>query len=79
MLRADNTGSGTGTVIFASCCGSVDYRQSTGTVSIYYNPTAVAGGTKYQNPTIFACSGLCLGGGVLVILSSRSSSQPTCS
>ena len=65
VLRADNTGSGTGTVNFG-LLGSVDYRRSTGTVSIYYNPTAVAGGTKYQNPTIFACSGLCLGGGVLV-------------
>ncbi len=65
MLRADNTGGGTGTVNFA-LLGSVDYSQSTGTVSIYYNPTAVGGGTEYQNPTIFACSGLCLNGGVLV-------------
>ena len=65
VLRADNTGGGTGTVNFA-LLGSVDYRGSTGTVSIYYNPTAVEGGTKYQNPTIFTCSGSCLDGGVLV-------------
>jgi filamentous hemagglutinin family protein len=64
VLRADNTGAGTGTVNFA-LLGSVDYRLSTGTVSIYYNPTAVEGGTKYRNPTIFACSGACLDGGVL--------------
>ena len=64
VLRADNTGAGIGTVNFA-LLGSVDYRRSTGTVSIYYNPTAVEGGTKYQNPKIFACSGPCLDGGVL--------------
>ena len=50
VLRADNTGSGIGTVNFA-LLGSVDYRRSTGTVSIYYNPIPVESGTKYQNPT----------------------------
>jgi hypothetical protein len=65
VLRADNTGTGSGTVNF-STAAVVDFSQSTGTVSIYYNPTAIEGGIKYENPRSFACSGLCLDGGVLV-------------
>src|SRR5438105_3061185 len=39
VLRADSTGTGTGTVNFAqgTTPGRVDFSQSTGTVSIYYN------------------------------------------
>ena len=44
-LRADSTGNGTGAVTFAGS-GKVDFSQSTGAVSIYYDPT---GFNKYQN------------------------------
>ena len=61
ILRADNSGTGFGTVIFPSNAesGQVDFSQSTGAVSIYYNPVALEGGTKYQNPTNFVSSGSC--------------------
>jgi filamentous hemagglutinin family protein len=66
VLRADSTGIGSGTVRFpfSSCdcanpppLGVIDFSQSTGTVSIYYDPTqplSVAGINKYQNPTDFS-------------------------
>jgi filamentous hemagglutinin family protein len=38
ILRADNTGSGTGTVTFGST-DQINFSGSTGTVSIFYNPT----------------------------------------
>jgi filamentous hemagglutinin family protein len=51
ILRADNSGSGNGTVRFFG--GQVDFRNSTGSVSIYYNPPTPIDcgncGTKYQN------------------------------
>src|SRR6266516_3315008 len=60
VLRADNSGVGSGTVRFQnnfeSPPGSVNFSSSTGSVSIYYNPTAQTVGTKYQNPTNFLCS-----------------------
>src|SRR5262244_394687 len=68
-LRADNTGTGQGTVVFDSG-GHVDYTHSTGTVSIFYNP----GGsqtTKYQNPTNYFCPPCPGGGGVFVQQSSQ--------
>ncbi|HLH99134.1 MAG TPA: S8 family serine peptidase, partial [Xanthobacteraceae bacterium] len=52
ILRADNTGRGIGTVNFYF--GGVDFSGGTGTVSIYYNPTAridcEVNCGKYQNP-----------------------------
>src|SRR5262249_17756461 len=69
VLRADNTGTGQGTVVFDSG-GHVDYTHSTGTVSIFYNP----GGsqtTKYQNPTNYFCPPCPGGGGVFVQQSSQ--------
>src|SRR5215468_9539539 len=68
-LRADNTGTGQGTVVFDPG-GHVDYTHSTGTVSIFYNP----GGsqtTKYQNPTNYFCPPCPGGGGVFVQQSSQ--------
>ena len=60
VLRADSTGAGNGgTVNFQPSegpSGSVNFSSSTGSVSIYYNPTAQTVGTKYQNPTNFLCS-----------------------
>jgi len=64
VLRADNTGTGQGTVIFDSG-GHVDYMQSTGTVSIFYNPSG-SQTTKYQNPTNYFCPPCPGGGGVFV-------------
>src|SRR5262245_14676314 len=64
VLRADNTGKGQGTVIFDSG-GHVDYTQSTGTVSIFYNPSG-SPTTKYQNPTNYFCPPCPGGGGVFV-------------
>src|SRR5262244_1810337 len=64
VLRADNTGRGQGTVIFDSG-GHVDYMQSTGTVSIFYNPSG-SQTTKYQNPTNYFCPPCPGGGGVFV-------------
>src|SRR5262245_47627168 len=62
VLRADNTGTGQGTVIFDPG-GHVDYMQSTGTVSIFYNPSG-SQTTKYQNPTDYFCPPCPGGGGV---------------
>jgi hypothetical protein len=58
ILRADNSGMGTGAVNLGGGFGSVDYRGSTGTVSIYYDPlTPVTfGGNKYQNQVIYTGS-----------------------
>jgi len=64
VLRADNTGTGQGTVVFDSG-GHVDYTQSTGTVSIFYNPSG-SQTTKYQNPTNYFCPPCPGGGGVFV-------------
>jgi filamentous hemagglutinin family protein len=69
VLRADNTGKGQGTVIFDSG-GHVDYTQSTGTVSIFYNPSG-SQTTKYQNPTNYFCPPCPGGGGVFVQQSSQ--------
>jgi filamentous hemagglutinin family protein len=67
ILRADSTGTGSGTVMFlgTGIPGRVDFSQSSGQVSIYYNPTGQIG-TKYQNPHDYSCSGSCFTGGVLV-------------
>jgi filamentous hemagglutinin family protein len=73
VLRADSTGTGVGTVNFKPTGyespyyspGTVDFTGSSGTVAIYYNPTAGETGTKYQNPTTFLCSSPCSDGGVL--------------
>ena len=57
ILRADNSGIGSGTVVFPSNAqsGQVDFSHSTGAVSIYYNPsTENPSQTKYQNPTDFS-------------------------
>jgi filamentous hemagglutinin family protein len=62
VLRADSTGTGQGTVVFASGA-HVDYTQSTGTVSIFYNPSG-SQTTKYQNPTNYFCPPCPGGGGV---------------
>src|SRR6266446_58577 len=66
-LRADNTGTGQGTVVFDSG-GHVDYTHSTGTVSIFYNPSNPSGSqtTKYQHPTNYFCPPCPGGGGVFV-------------
>src|SRR5262245_16998951 len=64
VLRADNTGRGQGTVIFDSG-GHVDYTQSTGTVSIFYNPSG-SQTTKYLKPTNYFCPPCPGGGGVFV-------------
>jgi len=50
VLRADNTGTGTGSVHLGAELGSVDFSRSTGTVSIYYDPR---GENKYENPVIY--------------------------
>jgi filamentous hemagglutinin family protein len=60
IMRADNSGrrndnspTGFGTVHFATN-NQVDFSQSTGTVSIYYNPNSYqTGGNQYQHPTDF--------------------------
>ncbi|MFL6822763.1 MAG: S8 family serine peptidase, partial [Xanthobacteraceae bacterium] len=61
ILRADSTGTGSGTVLFlgTGIPGRVDYSQSAGTVSIYYSPEV---GSKYQTPTTFLCSTSFCGG-----------------
>jgi filamentous hemagglutinin family protein len=64
VLRADNTGTGQGTVVFDSG-GHVDYTQSSGTVSIFYNPSG-SEASKYQNPTNYFCPPCPGGGGVFV-------------
>jgi filamentous hemagglutinin family protein len=53
VLRADNTGTQTGTVngkVNLIDHNQIDFSGSTGTVSIYYNPDCDCSGTKYQNP-----------------------------
>jgi Subtilase family/M26 IgA1-specific Metallo-endopeptidase N-terminal region len=55
VLRADNSGTGSGTVSLSE--GQVDFSRSTGNVSIFYNPSGPID-TKYQNPTNY--SGLVL-------------------
>src|SRR5262249_29958713 len=60
-LRADNTGTGVGTVAFnvgiqCDCSpGRIDFRGSSGSVAIYYNPSPPIDfvGRKYQHPTNF--------------------------
>jgi filamentous hemagglutinin family protein len=54
VLRADNTGTGTGTVDFlggpySEYAGRVDFSGSSGKVSIFYNPEQ-NDGNKYNNP-----------------------------
>jgi hypothetical protein len=75
VLQADKSGTGSGKVSFQSdsrncetCLapGRVDFSQSTGTVSIFYNPMPLqTSGNKYENPTSYLCSGSCSTGGVL--------------
>jgi filamentous hemagglutinin family protein len=53
-LRADSTGTGAGTVTFNGT-GKVDFSQSTGSVSIFYNPAdnpagSVVNATSYATP-----------------------------
>jgi filamentous hemagglutinin family protein len=62
VLRADNTGRGQGTIVFEPG-GHVDFTQSTGTVSLLYNPSGFQT-TKYQNPTNYFCPPCEGGGGV---------------
>ena len=64
VLRADNTGTGQGAIVFDSG-GHVDFTQSTGTVSLFYNPSGPQT-TKYQNPTNYFCPPCPGGGGVFV-------------
>jgi hypothetical protein len=64
VLRADNTGTGQGTIVFDSG-GHVDFSQSTGTVSLFYNPNG-SQTAKYQNPTNYVCPPCAGGGGVFV-------------
>jgi Subtilase family len=64
VLRADNTGKGQGTIVFDSG-GHVDHKQSTGTVSLFYNPSG-SQATKYQHPTNYFCPPCPGGGGVFV-------------
>jgi hypothetical protein len=64
VLRADNTGRGQGTIVFDPG-GHVDFTQSIGTVSLFYNPSGFQT-TKYQNPTNYFCPPCEGGGGVFV-------------
>ncbi len=64
VLRADNTGTGQGIVVFDHGA-HVDYTGSTGTVSLFYNPSG-SQTTKYQNPTNYFCPPCPGGGGVFV-------------
>jgi hypothetical protein len=64
VLRADNTGTGQGTVFFDHGA-HVDYTGSTGTVSLFYNPSG-SPTTKYQNPTNYFCPPCPGGGGIFV-------------
>jgi filamentous hemagglutinin family protein len=56
ILRADNAGTGVGTVRFLG--GQVDFRNSTGMVSIYYNPSGndntTVNAASYTTPTDFS-------------------------
>src|SRR5262245_1933414 len=69
VLRADNSGRGQGTIVF-NPGGHVDFTQSTGTVSLFYNPSG-SQTTKYQNPTNYFCPPCPGGGGVFVHQSSQ--------
>jgi filamentous hemagglutinin family protein len=63
VLRADNSGTGTGTVTFGG-----SQVSTAGTVSIYYNPTgsnSTINATKYSAPTQTNFSGNVAGGGTL--------------
>ena len=63
VLRADNAGTGTGTVTFGG--GQI---STAGTVSIFYNPTgsnSTVNATKYTAPTQTNYSGNVTGGGTL--------------
>ena len=57
VLRADNSGSGTGTVSFAAA-NQINYAGSTGSVSIFYNPSGnnntSINTTSYLAPTDFS-------------------------
>ncbi|OYX47794.1 MAG: hypothetical protein B7Y87_00695 [Sphingomonadales bacterium 32-64-22] len=46
ILRADNDGSGSGTVTFGA--GIVDFSETGSTIDIYYNPTSYASPTNYS-------------------------------
>jgi len=50
VLRADNTGTGTGSVNLGAGYGSIDFSRGTGTVSIYYDPR---GENKYENALVY--------------------------
>ena len=63
VLRADNTGTGQGTILF-NPGGHVDFTQSTGTVSLLQPSGSQT--TKYQNPTNYFCPPCPGGGGVFV-------------
>jgi len=57
-LRADNTGTGMGAVAFNGT-GRIDFTESTGTVSIYYNPAdnpadSVVNSSSYLTPLSYA-------------------------
>jgi len=57
-LRADNTGTGIGTVAFNGT-GRVDFTESTGAVSLFYNPAdnpagSVINSTGYTSPNSYA-------------------------
>jgi filamentous hemagglutinin family protein len=65
VLRADSDGNGEGTVVLSrtQCgtpqCGLItrdfaDFTQSTGTVSVYYNPRSYDGESKYLNEVDYA-------------------------
>ncbi|AXA66802.1 YDG domain-containing protein [Pseudomonas oryzihabitans] len=49
ILRSDNTGTGTGTVIFSN--QSNVYGNATGTIKIYYNPSSYTSPTDYASLT----------------------------
>ena len=57
VLRADNSGSGTGTVSFASA-NQINYAGSSGSVSIFYNPSGnnntSINSASYLTPTDFS-------------------------
>jgi Subtilase family len=69
VLRADNTGTGQGTIVFEPG-GHVDFTQSSGTVSLFYNPSG-SQTTKYLNQTDYFCPPCAGGGGVFVRLPSQ--------
>ncbi|MGA7488063.1 MAG: filamentous hemagglutinin N-terminal domain-containing protein, partial [Xanthobacteraceae bacterium] len=53
ILRADSTGIGSGTLILnaGTFANRIDYSQSTGTVSVFYNPANYTSPTDYLTPT----------------------------